>query len=83
LGDIVKIQSCLTEVNQKIDLTVDRSGIRADANTVAGGVYLGTMSDPEPFHMRLNRPFVFLIRDQTTDALLFIGAVVDPGDYSH
>jgi serpin B len=84
VGDIVKIpKSHLREVNQKIDLTVDRSGIRADANTVAGAVYGGIMSSPEPFHMRLNRPFVFLIRDQTTDALLFIGAVMDPGDYSH
>lgn len=84
LGDIVKIpKSHLREVNQKIELIVDRSGIRADANTVAGAVYGGIMSVPEPFHMRLNRPFVFLIRDQTTNALLFIGAVTDPGDYSH
>lgn len=84
LGDIVKIpKSHVTEVNQKIDLIVDRSGIRADANTVAGAVYGGIMSVPEPFHMQLNRPFVFLIRDQTTDALLFIGAVTDPSDLSH
>jgi serpin B len=84
VGDIIKIpKSHLREVNQKIDLIVDRSGIRADANTVAGAVYGGIMSVPEPFHMQLNRPFVFLIRDQTTDALLFIGAVMDPSDYSH
>ncbi len=84
VGDIVKIpKSHLREVNQKIELTVDRSGIRADANTVAGAVYGGIMSAPEPFHMRLNRPFVFLIRDQTTNALVFIGAVMDPSDYSH
>jgi serpin B len=84
LGDIVKIpKSHLTEVNQKIDLVVDRSGIRADAGTVAGAVYGGIMSVPQPFHMHLNRPFVFLIRDQTTNALLFIGAVMEPDYDSH
>ena len=32
----------------------------------------------DTFHMRLDRPFVFFVRDSTTNALLFAGAVVDP-----
>jgi serine protease inhibitor len=32
----------------------------------------------EPFHRNLDRPFLFLIRDNLTKALLFEGAVMDP-----
>jgi serpin B len=79
LGQIIKIpESRLTEINQSVNIQVDRLGIRADAETVGGGIYGGTMGATEPFSMKLNRPFVFLIRDLTTDALLFLGAVVDP-----
>ncbi|NMB74850.1 MAG: serpin family protein [Myxococcales bacterium] len=31
-----------------------------------------------PHHVDINRPFIFLIRDLQTDAVLFIGRVVDP-----
>lgn len=79
LGNLVKIpNSYLGEITQKIDLQVTKDGIRADAETVTGLVYGGIMSVPQPFHMELNRPFLFLIRDETTNALLFIGAVMDP-----
>ena len=57
---------------------MDKLGIRADAETVGGAIYGGIMGATEPFSMKLNRPFIFLIRDMTTDALLFLGGVVDP-----
>ena len=57
---------------------MDKLGIRADAETVGGAIYGGIMGATEPSSMKLNRPFIFLIRDMTTDALLFLGAVVDP-----
>jgi serpin B len=79
LGPIVKIpKSHLTQVSQKTDIQVDKEGIRASAETVAGAVYGGIMGAQNAFHMELNRPFIFLIRDRTTNALLFLGAVVDP-----
>jgi len=28
--------------------------------------------------MKIDRPFLFLIRDKNTNALLFLGAVMDP-----
>lgn len=69
----------LEGVAQKIEITVDENGIRADAGTIVHGVYGGILGTRvEPFHMILNRPFVFLIRDNVTDALLFAGAVMDP-----
>ncbi len=79
LGHLVRIpKSHLTKVAQKIDLQVTKNGIRADAETVAPAVYGGIMMAQNPFHMILNRPFVFLIRDEPTNALLFIGVVMDP-----
>jgi serine protease inhibitor len=45
-----------------------------------GAVYGGVVGGQEPFHVKLDRPFVFLVRDQTTNVLLFIGAVMDPTD---
>jgi serine protease inhibitor len=78
LGPLVTIpRSHLTEVVQKIDLQVDKEGIRASAETVAGAVYGGIMMGT-PFRMRIDRPFLFLVRDNNTNALLFMGVVMDP-----
>jgi len=69
----------LEGVAQKVAITVDENGIRADAGTIVHGVYGGILGvRVEPFHMRLNRPFLFFVRDNVTDALLFAGAVMDP-----
>ena len=70
--------SYVSEVKQTVDIQVDQSGIRADAGTVVGAVYGGVMSGPVPFSMELDRPFIYLIRERFTDALLFAGVVVDP-----
>jgi serpin B len=78
LGPLVTIPgSHLTEVEQKVDLQVDKEGIRASAETVAGVVYRGIM-EGTGFKMKIDRPFLFLIRDKNTNALLFLGAVMDP-----
>jgi serine protease inhibitor len=79
LGQIVRIRhSRLTEVEQKIDFQIDKQGIRASAETIFGSVYGGIMGDSPSFKMQIDRPFLFLIRDYNTNALLFIGAVMDP-----
>jgi serpin B len=64
---------------QKVDLTLDREGIHAHAFTVGGGITGGILAGASsPFHMVLNRPFLFLIHDNYTNSLLFVGVVVDP-----
>jgi len=68
----------LTGVAQKTEITVDENGIRADAGTVVSGVLGGIQLTKTPFHMALERPFLFLIRDRATNALLFEGAVMNP-----
>jgi serine protease inhibitor len=69
----------LNDVSQKTNIEFNELGIRADAETVTNGVYCGIMGDqPNPFHMLVNRPFLFFIRDNLTNSLLFAGAVMDP-----
>jgi serine protease inhibitor len=71
-------KSHLTGVSQSIDIEVNRDGIRVSGEKIGGFVYLGVIKALNPFHMQLNRPFLFLIHEQNTNALLFLGVVMDP-----
>jgi len=65
--------------SQKVDMKLDRQGVHAHAFTFGGGIIGGILRGaPAPFHMVVNRPFVFLIHDIYTDSLLFAGVVVNP-----
>jgi serpin B len=64
----------IDDVVHKAFVSVDEAGTEAAAAT---GVIVGTTSmPPEPVTVTLDRPFVFLIRDIKTGAILFIGRVV-------
>lgn len=77
--DIATIpQSRLKEVAQKVEIEVNEQGIRANAGTVMNGIYGGITAGSSPFHMKVNRAFIFLIRDNLTNSLVFIGAVTNP-----
>ncbi len=65
-------------VVHKAFISVDEEGTEAAAAT---GVAVGTVSiEPptDPIEMRVDRPFVFVIRHTPTGAILFMGRVVDP-----
>jgi len=69
----------LTAIEQRSDVTIDRIGIKVDSGTAYAGVYGGIVGKSgQPFQMHLDRPFIFLIRDTVTGALLYAGAVIDP-----
>jgi serine protease inhibitor len=73
----------LTTTQQQVDLDVDDWGIKARAVTFMGGVLggvVGGSTGPPPrlFHMIVNRPFLFFIRDNATNVLLFLGAEMNP-----
>ena len=57
----------------KAFISVDEEGTTASAAT---GITVGPTSLPPDF--RIDRPFIFLIRDVPTGAVLFVGRVVDP-----
>jgi len=56
-------------------VSVDESGTEAAAATA---VILGAAGPPPGLEVTVNRPFIFLIRDRQTGAILFIGRVVNP-----
>ncbi len=67
----------IQDVVHKAFVSVDEAGTEAAA---ASGVIVGIVSmPPEPVTVTLDHPFVFLIRDIETGAILFVGRVLNPG----
>jgi serpin B len=66
----------IREVIHQAFVSVDEAGTEAAAAT-AVVMELGAMPG-EPVGVTVDRPFVFLIRDIETGAILFVGRVVDP-----
>ena len=67
----------ISEVKHKAFIGVDEQGSEAAAAT---SVEIAVTSAPptEPFQMKVDRPFIFLIHDRETNEVLFTGAVADP-----
>ena len=65
----------LDEVYHQAVVTVDEKGTEAAAATAAVGMYTG-MSYPVEF--KADHPFIFMIKDNKTDAILFLGQVNKP-----
>lgn len=69
-------EAYLAKVRQKMFLEVNEAGTEAAAATA---VVVATRSAAaRPLQLSLNRPFVFLIRDETTGSLLFAGMLSQP-----
>ncbi len=67
----------IDEVIHKSFVSVDEEGTEAAAATAV--IMKMTAALPEePVKMILDRPFIFLIRDVQTGAILFVGRVADP-----
>jgi len=67
----------ITEVLHKAFVSVDEAGTEAAAATA---VIVGETAVPgQPVEFTLDHPFVFLIRDIETGAILFVGRVLNPG----
>jgi serpin B len=75
-GMASKRELFLSDVFHKAFVSVDENGTEAAAATA---VVVGLTSMPaEPVEVKLDRPFLFLIRDRKTGTILFLGRVVDP-----
>ncbi|MDP3879504.1 MAG: serpin family protein [Dehalococcoidales bacterium] len=68
----------ISDVLHKAFVAVDEAGTEAAAATA---VIVGVTSAPvdPPMEVTIDRPFIFLIRDIETGAILFIGRVLNPG----
>jgi serine protease inhibitor len=66
----------ISSVRHKTYVRVDEAGTEAAAVTV---VEIREGSAPDAFHMRVDRPFLFAIREHHSGTVLFIGKMFDPG----
>jgi serpin B len=65
----------ISHVVHKAFVDVNEAGTEAAASTA---VVMDRVSAPPPATFRADRPFVYLIRDNRTGAILFLGRVTDP-----
>ncbi|HSK80643.1 MAG TPA: serpin family protein [Thermoanaerobaculia bacterium] len=68
----------LAKVFHKAFVRVDEKGTEAAAATAVIGVMAGAAPGPGPRRLRVDRPFLFLIRDNASGLVLFLGRVSDP-----
>jgi len=66
----------ISKVVHKAFVSVDEEGTEAAAST--GVMMMLSGSSKELIPVTVNRPFVFLIRDRATGAILFLGRVMNP-----
>jgi serpin B len=68
----------ISDVVHQAFVSVDEAGTEAAAATA---VFFGLTAMPmAPFELTLDRPFVFLLRDVQTGAILFAGRLVNPAE---
>ena len=63
----------ISEVRQKTFIEVNEEG--SEAAAVTSVAVMRTSLAPEPLEFRVDRPFVFLIRERTSGTVLFVGLV--------
>ncbi|MCI0682896.1 MAG: serpin family protein [Gemmataceae bacterium] len=66
---------CITAVVHKAFIDVNEAGTEAAAATA---IAIGLRSLPPPARFHADHPFVYLIRDNKTGSVLFMGRVVNP-----
>jgi serpin B len=70
----------ISDALQKAFVDLNEEGTEAAAVTFgAATLSAEPMNPPPPFRMIVDRPFLFLIEDQTTGTILFTGVIFDPG----
>ena len=71
----------ISDVLHKAFVEVNEEGTEAAAATGVMMALSGAMGEPPVF--RADRPFVFVIRDNATGSILFVGRVADPTKSEH
>ena len=72
IADVRPERLYITRVDQKTFVEVNEEGTEAAAATAVG---VGTTSAPLIVEMRVDRPFVFAIRERLSGTVLFLGVM--------
>jgi serine protease inhibitor len=72
IADVRPDRLYLTRVDQKTFVEVNEEGTEAAAATAVG---VGVISAPPVYEMRVDRPFVFAIRERLSGTVLFLGVM--------
>ena len=67
----------VTDVIHQANVAIDERGIEAAAATLIEGGCAGP-SPLKKLELKVDRPFIYAVRDVATGAILFLGRVVDP-----
>jgi len=73
-----KRELSISDVLHKAFVSVDEAGTEAAAATAVIMKFTATPEPPPTVKVTIDRPFIFLIRDIETGAILFIGRVMNP-----
>ena len=69
----------ISSVKHKTYIDVHEEGTEAAAVTsIAVEATSINVDEPEPFEMKVDRPFFIVIQDSQTDAILFMGSIYEP-----
>jgi serpin B len=80
LSGMSERQLFVSAVRQQAFVEVDEQGTEAAAVTMVTTPSSGIPeTPPKPFQMIVDRPFLFLIADERTETILFMGAMFEPG----
>jgi serine protease inhibitor len=75
-SNISGIPLMISEVLHQAFIETNEEGTEAAAATVVG--IMTTSMPPAPLVMNIDHPFIYIIRETTTNSILFIGKVADP-----
>jgi serine protease inhibitor len=67
---------CISKVKHKTFVDVNEEG--TEAAGVTSIEFINTTIGPQPITMRINRPFVFMIRENKSQTILFMGKIIEP-----
>lgn len=69
------VPSKVSAVKQACEFGIDENGICGAAASMVGGFATSTEEEAEPMAFEVDRPFGFCVREASTSAILFVGAV--------
>lgn len=70
-------QLYISKVKQKANITVNEKGSEAAAVTSVG---VSKLTSTRPQSFKVNRPFVYMIRERISGTILFMGVMQNPGE---